>query len=95
MVDREVLATALEDLGARLTEHLAAEEADLLPLAAAHLTPGEWHRVVLGTLMYRGDPEVVADMVSHLPLVPRLLMPRVAPGIHARYARRVHGTPTP
>ncbi len=108
--EREALATALEDLTGRITEHLAAEEEHILPLAAAHMTPAEWHRLgeeglgslprkqlplVLGMVMYRADPEVIRELLSHAPLVPRLLMPYLAPRTYARYARRLHGTTTP
>ena len=34
-------------------------------------------------------------MLSHAPLLPRLLMPHLAPRAYARYARRLHGTTTP
>jgi len=39
--ERGALATAWEHLFARITEHLAAEEQHILPLAAAHMTPAE------------------------------------------------------
>jgi len=105
--EREVLASALEELFARITEHLAAEEQHILPLAAAHMTPAEWHQLgeeglgslpkkqlplALGMVMYQADPEVIREMLSHAPLVPRLLMPWLAPRVHARYVRRLHGT---
>ena len=108
--DREALATALDDLLQRITEHLAAEEKHILPLAAEHMTPAEWQRLgeegigglptkqlplVFGMVMYRADPARIATMLSHAPLVPRLLMPYLAPRVYARYARRVHGTATP
>ena len=108
--DREVLATSLEDLYAALTEHLAAEEENILPLASRCLTPAEWAQLgeegmggvaksqlplVFGMLQYEGDPEVIAVMLSHAPFLPRLLMPVLAPRAFARYARRVHGTKTP
>jgi hypothetical protein len=108
--ERERLATALEELTERITEHLAAEEEHILPLAAAHMTPTEWQRLgeegigglptrqlplVFGMVMYRADPEVIRGMLSHAPLVPRLLMPHLAPRVYARYARRLHGTTTP
>ncbi|SDY56501.1 hypothetical protein SAMN05661080_03874 [Modestobacter sp. DSM 44400] len=51
--------------------------------------------LVFGMLMYRADPQVIAGMLAHAPLVPRLLMPRLALRTYARYARRVHGTATP
>ena len=109
-VDRDALADALEEVADRLDAHLAVEEAELLPLAGQHLSQAEWGRLgqegmagvprsrlplVFGMLMYRADPEVIDAMLTHVPLLPRLVLPRVAPRIHARYARRVHGTATP
>ena len=108
--EREAAAAALEDLFGRITEHLAAEEAHILPLAAGHMTPAEWQQLgeegigglpkkqlplVFGMVMYRADPEVVRGMLAHAPLLARLLMPRLAPRTYARYARRLHGTTTP
>ena len=108
--EREALATVWEELLGRITEHLAAEEQHILPLAAEHLTPAEWQRLgaegigglprrqlplVFGMVMYQADPEVIGEMLSHAPLLPRLLMPRLAPRTYARYARRLHGTATP
>jgi|1186.fasta_scaffold56308_2 hemerythrin-like domain-containing protein len=108
--DRDALADTLQDLLGRITEHLAAEEEHILPLAAAHLSPAEWNRLgaeglgslpksqlplVLGMLMYRADPDVIAGMLAHAPLVPRLVMPHLAPRVYARYARKVHLTATP
>ena len=108
--EREALATALERLLGRITEHLAAEEQYILPLAAQHMSPDEWQRLgeegisglpkhqlplVFGMVMYRADPEVIRGILSHAPLLPRLLMPWLAPRTYARYARRLHGTTTP
>jgi hypothetical protein len=108
--ERETLAAAWEHLVTRITEHLAAEEQHILPLAAALMTPAEWQRLgeegigglprrqlplVFGMVMYRADPGVIRQMLAHAPLVPRLLMPRLAPRTYARYARRLHGTATP
>lgn len=107
---RETLATALEELFERIAEHLAAEEQHILPLAARHMTPAEWQRLgeeglgglprkqlplALGMVMYGADPARIRDMLAHAPLLPRLVMPYLAPRVYARYARRVHGTPTP
>jgi Hemerythrin HHE cation binding domain len=106
----EPLARALEEVDAALEEHLSAEEAQLLPIAARHLSEAEWLRLgeegmagikgsqlplAFGMLQYQGDPEVVAGMLSHAPVVARLLMPVMAPRAFARYARKVHGTATP
>jgi hypothetical protein len=43
--DREALATALDELHERITEHLGAEEQHILPLAAEHMTAAEWQRL--------------------------------------------------
>ena len=103
---REESADALAEVGARLTEHLAAEEAHLLPLAAQHLTADEWARLgeegmagvekaqlplVLGMLMYQADPEVIAGMLAHAPLPLRMVMPHVAPRTRNRYVHHVYG----
>jgi hemerythrin-like domain-containing protein len=108
--EREALATAWEVMFERIREHLAAEEAHILPLAAAHVTPAEWQQLgeagigglprrqlplVFGMVMYRADPEVIRGMLSHAPVLPRLLMPLLGPRTYARYARRLHGTTTP
>ena len=104
------LATGLEEVDAALVEHLTAEEEQLLPIAARHLTPAEWGQLgeegmgglkkrqlplVFGMLQYQGDPEVIAMMLSHAPAPARLLMPFMAPRAFRRYATRVHGTATP
>lgn len=106
----EHLAGTLEELSRVLDEHLDLEEARLLPLAAAHLSPAEWAQleergmgslpkaqapVLVGMLLHEGDPEVLAGMIGRMPLLPRLLLPRVAPRAYARRARAIHGTATP
>ncbi|NJC71928.1 hemerythrin domain-containing protein [Planosporangium thailandense] len=108
--DRDQLADSLDRLNARLTEHLAAEEEHILPLAARSLTPAEWGQLgeegmagvpknqralVFGMLMYEGDPQVIAEMLAHAPRLLRFVLPTLARRAYGRYARRVHGTPTP
>ncbi|QIG41838.1 hemerythrin domain-containing protein [Nocardioides anomalus] len=107
---REELADALSRLHALLAEHLEHEERHLLPLAAAHLSEAEWHAIgdagarsvpkrdlmlVFGMFAYEGDPEVLRLMLASAPPPVRFLVPRIAPRVYARRARRVHGTPTP
>ncbi len=107
---REQLAAALDEVVAALDEHLGAEEEQLLPIAARHLTEAEWLRLgeegmaglrgsqlplAFGMMKYQGDPEVVAGMLSHAPLLARVLMPVMAPRAFARYSMKVHGTATP
>ena len=108
--DRDRLAAALDRLCELLDEHLAIEEEQILPVVARHLTEQEWQRIgedgfarapkkllplAFGMLMYQGNPKVIATMLSNAPRLGRVLLPRLAPRIYARYARRVHGTATP
>lgn len=108
--DRDELCAALRDLHALLAEHLDTEERELLPLAAAHLTPDQWAAVgaagaasvprsklllVFGMFWYEGDPGVLAAMLADAPPPVRSLVPRIAPRSYARYARRMYGTATP
>lgn len=107
---RDVLIAALQSLHRLLAEHLDDEERTLLPLAAAHLTPTQWHAVgaagaasvprsqlplVIGMFAYEGDPDVLAGMLQAAPALPRLLVLLLAPRVYARRAARVHGTPRP
>ena len=107
---RDVLVAALQSLHRLLAEHLDDEERTLLPLAAAHLTPTQWHAIgaagaagvpksrlplVFGMFAYEGDPDVLAGMLQAAPALPRLLVPLLAPRVYARRAARVHGTPRP
>ncbi len=107
---RDALVDALERLHVLLREHLDLEERALLPVAASVLTEREWEEIgehgmqalpkpalplVFGMFAYEGDPAVLKAMLSAAPLVPRTLLPLVAPRVYARRARRVHGTPQP
>lgn len=104
------LVETLRALHAALEPHLRAEERDVLPLVETYLEPAEWQALgdagfrstptsalvlVLGMFLYEGDPDVVRAMLAHAPAVPRLLLPLIAPGVHARRCRAVHGTPRP
>jgi iron-sulfur cluster repair protein YtfE (RIC family) len=102
----EQLAAALERLGSALTDHLAIEEKDVLPLVPEYVSAAEWHQlgdhainalpksklpIVFGMLADLAEPEVVTLMLSTAPLVPRLLMPLLGPKAYARHARKVYG----
>ena len=108
--DGDELADALDRLCAVATEHMALEEAEILPLAAKYVTAAEWAKLgehgladspkkdlplSFGMAMYEGDPEVIKAVLAHAPLPARLLMPIVAPRVFARHSKRVHGTATP
>jgi len=105
---RDRLAGALERMHPLLVEHLAAEEQEILPLAARALTQAEWDELgergmaaiprskmpmVFGMLMAEGEPEVLRAMIGHAPLLPRVVVPRIAPRAYGRYTRQVQGIP--
>lgn len=107
---RDELATSLECVHGLLSEHLDAEERDLLPLAAAHLTQDQWNAVgqagaaaipkskmllVFGMFAYEGDPLVLAGMLGSAPSPVRKIVPLLAPRVYARHAARVYGTARP
>lgn len=106
---REQLAELFEQLYAVLDEHLAAEEQRLLPIAANYVSEQEWARLgqrgadvpfgqqllLFGSLMYQGDPDVLAQMLSHVPWPVRVVLPALARRAFARRAREVYGTSTP
>lgn len=107
---REALATLLDELVAALTEHLATEEAQALPLIEKHITATEWTNMVqaeavdtapedmpliFGLMMYEGDPELIDEVISHLPPeVGSMLKPLGAQAFEA-HAQLVYGTATP
>lgn len=108
--ERDLLVTLATDLHESLVEHMDAEEAHILPLAARALTLAEWEALgeeassradrtqmplLLGMIQYEGDPEVVAAMLAKAPWVLRAIVPRLSRRAFRRYCLRVHGTATP
>lgn len=104
------LAAVLDELAAVLSEHLEAEEEQVLPLVEEHITAAEWDAMVaetaaaipqeklpllVGLLMYEGDPQAVQDALDHMPPELRLPISAMAPKTFAAYAEQVYGTPTP
>lgn len=88
----EALAQSLDDLNARLQQHLDDEERDIVPLAAVTLTQDEWDSigqhaiaaiprdrmgVAFGMLTEPLDDDDRHYMRSHLPAPVRLLSPLV------------------
>ena len=107
---RAALNSALATLHSLLAEHLDDEERTLLPLAAAHLTEGEWRAVgaagaaavpkskmllVFGMFAYEGDPAVLADMLHAAPAPARKLVSFLAPRVYRRHAAQLYGTTSP
>ncbi|WP_431964216.1 hemerythrin domain-containing protein [Actinacidiphila sp. bgisy160] len=104
--DRDELARALRALAEALTEHLAVEEAEVLPIVDQYVTAAEWHElgdhainglpkkklpIIFGMLASLAEPAVVTLMLSTAPLVPRIIMPVLGPRAFASHARKVYG----
>jgi hypothetical protein len=108
--DRDRLAGHLAVLVEQLCEHLDTEESRVLPLMARHITAAEWQvftergmesipRGMLltgfGMMLYEGDPAAIALEIAKLPAPLRPILPVLGRWAFRRYARRVHGTPSP
>jgi hypothetical protein len=106
----EVLATALDALLRVLNQHMALEEEHVLPVIERYITVAEWQRMadgsgegipaeqlplVLGMMMYEGDPEVLEKTFSRMPEEVRPTMQGLAADSFAEHSVRIHGTATP
>lgn len=100
------LATALDDLRAALVEHLDQEEAEILPLAAEHLSVAEWNElgesavkslpknkrlIFLGMVLEDTSDEEQAAMIANLPPPVRVLWRVFGARGYARYVAKVRG----
>jgi iron-sulfur cluster repair protein YtfE (RIC family) len=98
------VADTLHQLLPALLEHMALEEAEILPLAEKHITAPEWKELVghsmrafpkkylplvFGLMMEQGDPAVIQDVLDATPLPVRLLMPIIAPRIAIAHNKRL------
>ncbi|MFI7611369.1 hemerythrin domain-containing protein [Nonomuraea terrae] len=108
--DRDAVAEVLDALLPLLDEHLALEEARVVPLIERHLTAEEYARVaeegaahtppdafavVFGMVMYEGDPEVIAGIMARMPADVRPTIRDVATAAYATYAQRLYGIAMP
>jgi len=108
--NRDAVLAVLDPLVAVLREHLGAEEAYVLPLIEKHITGDEWDAMVaegaaklpqdkmplvLGIMMYEGDPSAVKDALDNIPEEVRATVAEMAPRLYADYAETIYGTPTP
>jgi hypothetical protein len=90
---RDGLADAIDRLNVLLTTHLDAEEREILPIAAAHITAAEWGELpghgmrtfpgdklwlILGLIQEQMTPGQVASMEAHMP--PQLAQFWAGPG---------------
>jgi deazaflavin-dependent oxidoreductase (nitroreductase family) len=100
------LADTLDRLTSSLVEHLDGEEAHVLPLAARHLTAGEWRRIgdasfakfstaekftALGVLLEDATPEEAEHFFADLPVPVRAVWWVSGRRRYARYVDRLEG----
>jgi hypothetical protein len=104
------VAGAAGRLSRVLSEHLAAEEEQALPLMEQHITEAEWNQQVadgaanatpdqrllfLGMMIYEGDPDAIGQVIEHMPPDIRPVIAGQATEAFARHCQRVYGTPAP
>ncbi|MFJ8039233.1 hemerythrin domain-containing protein [Kitasatospora sp. NPDC096147] len=104
--ERDRLVAVLTEHLAVLVEHLDAEERELLPLAARHLTAAEWDAMgehfeaatpkpkllfFLGMALEEADAAERAALLAGLPLAARLLWHTLGRASYSRAVRRIRG----
>lgn len=104
------VANVFQQLLPALTEHMALEEKEILPLAEKYITASEWKELVIhamgefpkkylplvfGLMMEQGDPAVIDDILKEAPLPVRLLMPIIAPPAAKAHHKRLRRASTP
>ena len=106
-VDGTELAAALDEYIQVLVEHLDDEEAHVVPLIRAHITPGEWEQfgretfkkftnpeklIATGVLEDIATPEEAIWFLGELPLLIKLMWRFAGRRRYDRYMVRVRGT---
>jgi hypothetical protein len=107
---RDELAAVYELLQPVLVEHLVAEETEVLPLVAEHITQDEWDRLgerfqaetpknklmlFLGALLEEATPAERAHMLGNLPAPVRLVWHLVGRRVYDRRVRQLRRDVTP
>ncbi|MEV0035650.1 hemerythrin domain-containing protein [Streptomyces sp. NPDC050804] len=107
---RGTLADALGRMNLLIVEHTALEEERILPLVEKCVTAAEWDLMIreggeetppeilpliLGMMMYEGDPELIRDIVAGLPPKQGPAIEDIASQAFASHSKRIHGTSTP
>jgi hemerythrin-like domain-containing protein len=110
IASRDALLRTLDDLLPVLRQHLGMEVAYVLPLIEKHISSDEWDAMVrhgasqtspeklpvlLGLMMYQGDPRAVQTTFDNMPKEVRPILAEAAPKAYGDYAERVYGTRTP
>jgi hemerythrin-like domain-containing protein len=107
---RQALVDILDRLIPALKEHLSTEEDRVVPLMEQHITAAEWNEflkaesaavepdylpLMLGMLMYEGDPESVEQVIATMSADTGPVIRQLAAPTFAAHSQRVHGTATP
>ena len=108
--NRDAVTRTLADLLPVLREHLAEELEYVLPLIEKHIAGDEWDAtfaaglsqmppeslpLVMGLMMYEGEPAAVQDSLNNVPEEIRPAVAAAAPKAYGDYAERLYGTRTP
>jgi len=103
----ESLATALGSVVEGLTEHLAEEERDIVPLIAVHVSQAEWEHLgqvafskftprqrftAMGELLASASPTEASRMLAGLPAPVRIVWRLVGRRRYERFMARVRGS---
>jgi hypothetical protein len=93
-----------------LKEHLSTEENRVVPLMEQHIAAAEWNEflksesaaidpdyrlLMLGMLMYEGDPESVEQVIAAMPADTGPVIRQLAASAFAAHSLMIHGTATP
>lgn len=107
-ISRRALGEALDRTMPALKEHLTMEEDRVVPLMEQHITAAEWAGflksetgainpayapLILGMMMYEGDPESVNSVVATMFTDPAIKKQAVS--TFAAHSQQIHGTATP
>jgi|SoiMethySBSTD1v2_1073268.scaffolds.fasta_scaffold117742_2 iron-sulfur cluster repair protein YtfE (RIC family) len=107
---RDRLADALERLADALIEHMDYEERYIVPVMETHISMSEWNEIVqtliagltpeeallgLGMSMYESEPDLIEQIIAHMPREARQGIRCSAALAYADHAQLIHGTATP
>ena len=76
-------------------KHITAEEWDAMVVDGAARIPQDKLPLILGILMYEGEPSAVEDALEKVPAEARPVIVETAPRWYGDYAELVYGTRTP
>lgn len=108
--NRAAVSRTLDELLPVLGTHLVEEVEFVLPIIEKHISGDEWDAtfaaglsqmppeslpLVMGLMMYEGDPLAVQDSLNNVPSEIREAVAEAAPKAYGDYAELLYGTRTP